>query len=153
MGCFLVMTEKDFQLADMMKQDMDLVSKVYNPITQQRDLLVKTDVETATFLQRFFPDVRKSENQQQHHILPQKHNDFFKEKAGINIHEWTVLLDSKTHGQMTSAKEGYTNAWNAFVDSHPGGSKENVYHDVVNFTSELYGVFGFSGSGVEKYKR
>ena len=164
MGCFLVMTAKDFQMIEMMNRSskhekpayekVQYISRVNNPKTNQQEILIKTDKELSRSIQRYFPETRKSQQQDSHHVFPQKHKTFFRE-IGIKIDNYTVLLDQKSHLQMTSVREGYTNAWNQFVDKFKdsGASANEIKQEAIRYAGQLMTTFGFNDGDINLHKQ
>jgi hypothetical protein len=159
MGCFLVMTAKDYQLIDMASRrsaayEHTLISKVDNPHTARTEVLIKAERALAQQIQRMFPETRKSVALQSHHIFPQKHKNFFRDRVDIPIDQFTVWLDRKSHLQMHTNIEGYNKAWDQFVDRcqeaqlMPGETKQLA----IQYASTLMTAFGFGGASVDYYR-
>lgn len=164
MGCFLVMTGKDFQMIEMLnrasKQDqpafekVQYISRVNNPKVGQQEVLVQVEQDLAHSIQKMFPDTRKSLQQDSHHIFPQKHRTFFRE-AGINVDEFAVLMDQKSHLQMHTAREGYNTAWNQFVDSCKTNeiTPTQTRQYASQYAGQLLTSFGLGDTDISQYRK
>lgn len=164
MGCFLVMTSKDFQMVQMMNrasyrehpafEKVQYISRVNNPKISQQEILVKTEKELAQSIQKMFPDTRKSVQQDSHHIFPQKHRSFF-QMNGVNVDEYAVLMDQKSHLQMHMAREGYNAAWNSFVDTCQAQelSSNQTKEYAIRYAGQLLTTFGLGDTDISQYRK
>ena len=164
MGCFLVMTRSDFNMLDLMNRasrsenpafgEVQYISRVNNPKTNQQEILVKAEKQLAREVQRMFPDTRKSDQQHSHHIFPQKHRAFFR-KNGIDVDEFAVLMDRTSHLQMHTAREGYNAAWNSFVDTCQAQelSPNQTKQYSIRYAGQLLSEFGLGDTDISQYRK
>ncbi len=164
MGCCLVLTADDFNMMEMMNrasrrehpafEKVQYISRVNNPVSGLVEVLVVTEKDIARSLRQFFPEARASKGQQSHHVLPQIYKSFFNDKAGIDdINAYTVLLDQTSHLQMTHAREGYKNAWKAFVDVYEEQDlpQAEVKQAVIRYAGTLMTAFGFNDGDLNRH--
>lgn len=164
MGCFLVMTGKDFQMVEMLNrasrqehpafEKVEYISRVNNPKVSQQEILVKVEKDLARSIQKMFPETRKSYQQDSHHIFPQKHRAFFRD-VGINVDEFAVLMDQTSHLQMHNAREGYNNAWNQFVDNCKASqtSADQTKEYAIRYAGQLLTSFGLGDTDISQYRQ
>ncbi len=81
-----------------------------------------------------------------HHIYPkfrgnEKYSQFF-ENLGINVDDWTVAVDEKTHLKYIHGEAKWNDVWKAWIDEHEG---EVTAEEVLKFGRESMTFFGIEG--------
>lgn len=167
MGCFLVMTERDYQMMDLMnvtsRSESPAFAKVSFISRTTDGALVRIDGQSKTETTRlanavktFFPATRAVGSErwyqpQSHHIFPEKHRGLF-ERVGIDIDRWTVQLDARHHRRMHPGSEGWTNAWDQFVNHCPGREPDEIRQGAIRFAGQLLTSFGMSGLDIRPHQ-
>ena len=90
----------------------------------------------------------------QHHIFPvfrgadNRYAQFFKD-VGIDVHAWTVPLESHRHRSEIHGRGRWNQIWQGWIDEHYAptdleeyGSLEVTQRDVYHFASRLMDDFG-----------
>jgi hypothetical protein len=160
MGCFLVMTERDYQMLDMFQASRNTQSPLWSRVEAvSRTIhgrLVKIDAgaqttELAGALKHFFPETRAATTSS-HHIFPQKHEQFF-ESIGLPIHQYTVQLDSRHHSRIHPGTDRWTGLWDQFVDATSGMSdRDSVRGLAIQYAGDLMTKFGLNGLDVRPHR-
>lgn len=170
MGCFLIITREDYDFIQIMgipgRSSSDIYSKVAFISPKTGGVLVHVQGDNKADTQRLvdelksiMPEARLISNEvaaqpQSHHIFPQKHRDFF-EKNDIPIHDFTVQLDADYHHQIHPGSEGYTKAWDLFVDAceQEGLSSQEIKQAAIRYAGQLLTHFDMGGLDINRHRK
>ena len=85
-----------------------------------------------------------------HHVFPQAFKKWFT-RQGINIHEWTLVLDKQVHEKIhRGANGGPWNAeWRRYIDDNPLAKRQAIHL----FATQMIFRFDLSGPVVPYYER
>lgn len=77
-----------------------------------------------------------------YHLLPQQFGKFF-EKAGINIHNYTVMLSEAAHlrgvhgSGLSDMAGGWNKAWKAWIEKNPNATAKEIYQQLGKMVDEF----------------
>jgi uncharacterized lipoprotein (TIGR02269 family) len=86
-------------------------------------------------------NTRLNRPHEKHHIFPQEFKVWFKLK-GIDIHQWTMLIETDLHKRIHRGKEGgpWNAAWRRFIEEK--GGKQVTQEEIWKHAWELCVRFG-----------
>jgi hypothetical protein len=76
-----------------------------------------------------------------HHLYPQQFREFFS-GLGIEIDQWVVAVDSKTHLNFIHQEAGWNSTWNSWITEHGDDATQD---EALRFGRQLLTRHGLEG--------
>jgi uncharacterized lipoprotein (TIGR02269 family) len=97
-------------------------------------------------------DARLNRPHEKHHIFPQAFKEWFR-RRGINIHQWTMLIETGLHKRIHSGENGgpWNAAWFQFIQAHAG--KPVTQEEIWKHAWELCVRFGLMAPLLPYYSK
>jgi uncharacterized lipoprotein (TIGR02269 family) len=80
---------------------------------------------------------------ERHHIFPQAFKGHFKRK-GINIHQWTLVLDAAEHARVHRLKDRgpWNTEWSAWITLHGITATKAMHFEFASYLIQKYNLWG-----------
>ncbi|MFP2907325.1 TIGR02269 family lipoprotein [Pyxidicoccus sp. 3LFB2] len=85
-----------------------------------------------------------------HHVFPRAFKDWF-DRRGVNIHEWTLVLDKQVHQNIHRGEAGgpWNAEWRLYIDRNPAAQRQAIHL----FAVQMIFRFDLSGPVVPYYSK